>query len=35
VLFFDKVSDVQASGPEVERLLGVAGVRVRVRLRAR
>jgi glycerol uptake facilitator-like aquaporin len=35
VLFFDKVSDVQASGPEVERLLGVVGVRVRVRLRAR
>jgi len=30
VLFFEKVSDVRTSGPEVERLLGVAGARVRV-----
>lgn len=30
VLFFEKVSDVQASGPAVERLLGVAGARIRV-----
>ena len=30
VLFFEKVSDVQASGPEIERLLGVAGARVRI-----
>jgi catechol 2,3-dioxygenase-like lactoylglutathione lyase family enzyme len=30
VLFFEKVSDVQKSGPEIERLLGVAGARIRV-----
>lgn len=30
VLFFEKVSDVQQSGPEIERLLGVAGARIRV-----
>jgi catechol 2,3-dioxygenase-like lactoylglutathione lyase family enzyme len=30
VLFFEKVSDVQTSGPEIERLFGVAGARVRV-----
>jgi catechol 2,3-dioxygenase-like lactoylglutathione lyase family enzyme len=30
VLFFEKVSDVQTSGPETERLLGVPGARVRV-----
>jgi catechol 2,3-dioxygenase-like lactoylglutathione lyase family enzyme len=30
VLFFEKVSDVQASGPAIERLLGVAGTGVRV-----
>src|SRR5438067_5100331 len=30
VLFFEKVSDVQASAPEIERLLGVAGARVRI-----
>ena len=29
-LFFEKVSDVQAAGPEIERLLGVPGARVRV-----
>ncbi len=30
VLFFDKVSDVQTSGSSIDRLLGVAGARVRV-----
>ncbi len=30
VLFFEKVSDVQTSGPEIARLLGVPGARVRV-----
>ncbi len=30
VLFFQKVSDVKASGPQIERLLGVAGARIRV-----
>jgi catechol 2,3-dioxygenase-like lactoylglutathione lyase family enzyme len=30
VLFFEKVSDVETSGPEVERLLGVPGLRMRV-----
>jgi catechol 2,3-dioxygenase-like lactoylglutathione lyase family enzyme len=30
VLFFEKVADVQTSGPEVERLLRVTGARVRV-----
>ncbi|PYM95922.1 MAG: glyoxalase [Candidatus Rokuibacteriota bacterium] len=30
VLFFEKVSDVEASGPGVDRLLGVPGVRARV-----
>jgi catechol 2,3-dioxygenase-like lactoylglutathione lyase family enzyme len=30
VLFFEKVSDVRVSGPEVEQLFGVAGARVRV-----
>src|SRR6266849_2995720 len=29
-LFFEKVSDVQTSGPKIERLLGVPGARVRV-----
>ena len=30
VLFFEKVSDVETSGPQVERLLGVPGLRIRV-----
>ena len=30
VLFFDTVSDVQTSGPSIDRLLGVTGARVRV-----
>src|SRR5438876_6828347 len=30
VLFFEKMSDVQAAGPEIERLFGVPGARVRV-----
>ncbi len=30
VLFFEKVSDVETSGPQVERLLGVPGLRMRV-----
>jgi catechol 2,3-dioxygenase-like lactoylglutathione lyase family enzyme len=30
VLFFDTVSDVQTSGPPIDRLLGVTGARVRV-----
>jgi catechol 2,3-dioxygenase-like lactoylglutathione lyase family enzyme len=30
VLFFEKVSDVQTSGPSIDRLLGAAGARVRV-----
>jgi len=30
VLFFEKVSDVETSGPLVERLLGVPGLRMRV-----
>jgi len=30
VLFFEKESDVETSGPEVERLLGVPGLRLRV-----
>ena len=30
VLFFDKISDVQTSGPSIDRLLGVTGARVRV-----
>jgi len=30
VLFFEKVSDVQTSGPSIDQLLGAAGARVRV-----
>jgi len=30
VLFFEKVSDVETSGPQVERLVGVPGLRMRV-----